>query len=404
MFSTETLHSLFSQALRPLVSFLRELFSSEAARVLEKNEVPLSPDFVHGFEKFAHELLNYRFKLNRFSGTKDEIVKQLETELPRYDAWRKAATTKLGEMARRMSAEERAAHRQYVMASEANLVWREAPLVNRVVYRPSGYVGDAETMRMFYREQWEGESPWAMLAHRDPVNCACGQAVRNRKSYLKNWIHKSPDSGKILNLAAGPAEEILDYLGENPDTTKTFLALDHDIHTIRSVDLSDARVKYALANAFHFIKGHSHIAYPRLHFGAWLDPKKDLKGVQSLLAPIKYSFDTLKENSFDLIYSAGLFDYILNFDSPDKGAKKLTSFLFDKVAPGGKLVIGNFNKTVPDDLFFAMDIMSNWLLNYRDDKELKSFVQGIDPAMIEKVYVEKEPTGINSFLVVEKRS
>ncbi len=58
-----------------------------------------------------------------------------------------------------------------------------------------------------------------------------------------------------------------------------------------------------------------------------------------------------EESNFDLLYSAGLFDYF-----SDPVAQMAAKALFKCLKPGGQLIIGNFNLTTPNQ--FAMRLAS----------------------------------------------
>jgi Putative methyltransferase len=260
-------------------------------------------------------------------------------------------------------------------------------------------------MDMVYRNHFEGETPFGRMAHNyyteHLVSC---RAVRNRKDYIKEHIAAAPEGAQILSMAAGPAREIHEYLLESPETTKTFLAVDHDIETLGQFQSKDPRMNYAIGNAFGFIRGQRRVAFPRdlPLFQYNHDPKTDFKGISALMAPLWYSMNTLANHQYDLVYSAGLYDYIESFDVPTKGTVALTKCLFDFVAPGGKLVIGNASTAVPEvDIFVFASVQ--WPLLYREDHEIMAFADGIDKEHISSITIEKEPLGWNSFLVIEKR-
>jgi extracellular factor (EF) 3-hydroxypalmitic acid methyl ester biosynthesis protein len=66
----------------------------------------------------------------------------------------------------------------------------------------------------------------------------------------------------------------------------------------------------------------------------------------------------------DLIYSAGLYDYL-----DDKVAKKLSATLFDALKPGGRLVLTNFLKDTHD--IGWGEAMMDWFLIYRDQADIE---------------------------------
>ena len=98
----------------------------------------------------------------------------------------------------------------------------------------------------------------------------------------------------------------------------------------------------------------------------------------------------LSDADFDVIYSAGLFDY---FSDPvaQLGAKAL----FKHLKPGGKLVIGNFNQTTPNQ--FTMRLALDWSLIYRSEDDLKRLY-----ANLGELNIEQEPEGVNLFCVIRK--
>lgn len=194
-------------------------------------------------------------------------------------------------------------------------------------------------------------------------------------------------------------------LGHIPhDSGCQFLALDHDIKALRWVKsrIDDQRLSYGIANAFQIIKRNYAVAFPRRYALIGCDPKSDFSGFRKFTAPVKYRIGNLAEMSFDLIYSAGLYDYILTFDDKRKGAIALTTNLFHLLKPGGRLLIGNFSPNNPLDLRFAMEYLYHWVLIYRDEKEMYSLAGGIPESDIAEMTLLKEPLGINYFLKIVK--
>jgi extracellular factor (EF) 3-hydroxypalmitic acid methyl ester biosynthesis protein len=151
------------------------------------------------------------------------------------------------------------------------------------------------------------------------------------------------------------------------------------------------------------MKGRYHVAIPRKGMIAYCNPRKDTKGPGLLLFPIKYRTDKLKQEHYDFVYSAGLYDYIKTFpDNHSSGTIALTKNMFDLVKPGGSLVIGNFNQNNPPEVRYIMDYMCDWVLIYRSRQEMLDFARSIPEREIKSMEVLEEPLGINYFLKIDK--
>jgi cyclopropane fatty-acyl-phospholipid synthase-like methyltransferase len=107
--------------------------------------------------------------------------------------------------------------------------------------------------------------------------------------------------------------------------------------------------------------------------------------------------NALRFNSFrlyDLIWSAGLFDYF-----KDKHFTFLIRKYINCLTDYGEMVISNFSTRNPTK--GLMEVLSDWYLNLRTESDLFRIASdaGIDKEMVS---VEKEPLGINLFLKIRK--
>jgi hypothetical protein len=120
---------------------------------------------------------------------------------------------------------------------------------------------------------------------------------------------------------------------------------------------------------------------------------------------MKYKLDSLKIEDYDLIYSAGLYDYVKTFMlNASRGTIALTRNLFvDLLKPGGMLIVGNFSHNNPRDVRFAMEYIYDWNLIYRSKDEVFDFVRDIPKKQIQEMELLEEPLGINYFLKVVKK-
>ncbi len=361
------------------------------------------------FRKLILELeeghIAIRRRLNSFSKQDDRLWSQLDQEVSAFEAWRFPIMDTLAEIALGFSAEQSEFHRQFIRDSKYFEIIQEAPFYWQIINKPNGYAGDASMMNYIYKNRYEGETFFGMMLHKHALTTKACESVRNRKSYLCNQILQIA-GGNILSLAAGPAQEIREVMKTTDGSKYYFLALDHDMETLRtySTTTQNSHFKYALANAFQIISENYLTAKPRPLMAKFCSPRTDFDGLRALLSPIKYELNYLKKDEYDLVYSAGLYDYIMTFPLDDsKGTVALTKNLFSLVKPGGALIVGNFNHDNPKDLRFIMDYVYGWRLIYRYEKDMLEFARAIPESQIKSIQVEIEPLGINYFLRIEKR-
>ena len=363
-------------------------------------------DFTRVFGEFEEMHIGLRERLNALPMNMEGLRKILDSEMAAYDPWVFDVSDRLGEITAGATEEQRKAYSQYVRQSRYYKIVQEAPFYWRIMNKPNGYPGDAHMMHFIYRNQYEGQTPFGMFLHKHACTTKACVAVRNRRQFLSQQIQRI-GGGKIMSLAAGPAEEIKDVLSQNEGRNPyRFIALDHDMDTLQQYSNSrhKSQFKYALANAFQIIAGNYVTAKPRRLFDKYCSPAHDFKGFWRLaLSYIKYELTRLEKESFDLVYTAGLYDYIKNFPLDDaKGTVALTKNLFRLVKSGGSLIIGNFNHNNPRHLRFAMDYIFDWPIIYRDKEELLAFAKSIPRNEIANIEVLEEAASINYFLKIDK--
>ena len=158
-----------------------------------------------------------------------------------------------------------------------------------------------------------------------------------------------------------------------------------------------------MANAFELARGNYDVVFP----GDNINDPNLLRGPVGLKRFMRSNRDSVKElplNHFDLVYTAGLYDYVPTHPTDDtKGVVALTKNLFELVKPGGNLVIGNFSENNPDHLVFPMEFIYDWELIYRNEKEMLDFAKTIPKGQIADIEVLTEPLKINYFLKISKQ-
>jgi extracellular factor (EF) 3-hydroxypalmitic acid methyl ester biosynthesis protein len=365
----------------------------------------ISDEFRKSFAELESEHIEIRKKLNALPHREGDLEERLYKEMQTFERWRFDLMGALWNMVADFDDEQKKTHQEYIRGTRYFKIIQEAPFYWRIINKPNGYAGDAYMMHYIYRNKFEGGTPFGKFLHKHACSTKACVAVRNRRQFLKDQILEK-GGGKILSLAAGPAEEIREILEDGTlGKGYHFLALDHDIETVQRFNASNphARFKYCLANAFQIIAGNYRIARPRNMMAKFCIPGSDFKGWRILMSALKYELTNLAYNEYDLVYSAGLFDYIKTFPLEDsKGSVALTKRLFELVKPGGSLIVGNFSYKNPPDLKFVMEYIYGWHLIYRGRDDMMRFARAIPENQIARMAVLEEESGINYFLKIDK--
>ena len=88
-----------------------------------------------------------------------------------------------------------------------------------------------------------------------------------------------------------------------------------------------------------------------------------------------------------------MIDYLI-----DRRAKTLATRLYERVAPGGLLIIGNMNETALSNLW-PMEFLTDWHLFYRSEAEMLAWTANMAN---HTAWTETDPTGRVRLLFVRK--
>lgn len=271
-------------------------------------------------------------------------------------------------------------HREFFQKRLRGFLAKSA-LCSRSLTKPLGYAGDYEMMNIIYRNTFEGEDLFSQIMNKVDCEGAASKAVRNRRfflfSKLRNLILDASGTHdiKIMSIACGPALEFYDVLrsfeGVPLNTGIEFIAIDQDL-----LALEDAQKRVEAET-----KEHPRI---RTHF--------EQDNIKRMIVD-SGNYRELYADA-DFIYSAGLFDYLSN-----RASTRLIAKLYTFLKPGGVLVIGNFGTLNPQR--FIMEFGGEWFLIYRSEEEMMALGAGLpgNPDLV----VEKEPEGVNLFLIITKK-
>jgi extracellular factor (EF) 3-hydroxypalmitic acid methyl ester biosynthesis protein len=240
-------------------------------------------------------------------------------------------------------------------------VLNENTLIGYGFKKPFGYPGDFNLINSIYNHHINKDDRfrnWDIFFQNQPGAIA----VRNRKEYFIDYCKRLTENSdrelRILILGSGPATDVYEFLDNNRTCRITFDLIDFDQNAI---DFSRGKNR----------KFNGAITYNRINVLRY--------------KPFK---------SYDLIWSAGLFDYFKD---------KHFIFLIQKyvcyLAAEGEYIISNFSTDNPTRRL--MEVLSDWYLNHRNQEDLLAIASraGINRRLVQ---VDTEPLGVNLFLRIMK--
>lgn len=228
--------------------------------------------------------------------------------------------------------------------------------------KPFGYNGDFFIIEKIY-QRYVNPDPiykkWDLYFHEFPAAIA----VVNRKTLaieIFEKLNQKSTVGKknVMILGSGPVSETFEFFNKYPNSPLEFDMLDLDKRAIAYA--KNKNKKYLKSMTFHNRNVIRHVP----------------------------------DKKYDLIWSAGLFDYF-----KAKHFVYLLKKYYEFLNENGEMIIGNFNSNNPSRRI--MEILGDWFLYQRSEDELKQFALQAGIAE-EKIEVFKEPLGINLFLRVRK--
>lgn len=242
-----------------------------------------------------------------------------------------------------------------------NTILNENTLIGHGFVKPYGYPGDFTLIDKIYRFDINQDSRfknWDLFFQNQPG----ASAVRNRKAffieYCRNLVLRKADAN-VLILGSGPGSDVHEFLSNHTNGNKL---------TIDLIDFDQSAIDFSIEKNKKF---NGQISYNKIN--------------------------ALRFNSYklyDLIWSAGLFDYF-----KDKHFTFLIRKYINCLAEDGEMVISNFSTRNPTKRL--MEVLSDWYLNLRTESDLFRIASDANVNK-ELVSVDKEPLGINLFLKIKK--
>jgi SAM-dependent methyltransferase len=246
----------------------------------------------------------------------------------------------------------------------------DCPFTRHSAQKPRGYTGDAQLIDFIYRHPASAPSESAtsdfgrnLFLHN--IDSPAPAAVRARRhlmaSYIGDVVSQRGDVD-IMSVACGHARELELLPTQTARAIRRFVAVDQDASSL------------AVASSYR------------------------ARGIP--VQPVRESILQLMRNrtlqGFDLIFSAGLYDYL-----SDRLTQKLSANLFERLNSGGKLILANFLPDIRDAGY--MEIFMDWRLIYREEHEIRRFAAKIPATEIASSRYFTEPNRNVGFLEITRK-
>lgn len=216
---------------------------------------------------------------------------------------------------------------------------------------------------------------------------------------LDAWIIEISDWVKTKQISKNELQELIKLFGDAFSTeTMQGFAFQKPHGYAGDFEIIDRIYQRYISTTCHLTNWDKYLqTHSAVHFDCIEQDKNAISHAQSLCNKYldKITFfqkNVLRFNTdkkYDLIWSAGLFDYFEN-----NVFVFMLKRLSTMVTTDGKIVIGNFSTNNPSRPYMEL---FEWKLHHRSPQTLKAIAReaGFNN---ENIYIEKEETGVNLFL------
>jgi extracellular factor (EF) 3-hydroxypalmitic acid methyl ester biosynthesis protein len=260
----------------------------------------------------------------------------------------------LEEEGRKIPEEESVAHRNFAQTALHPLLLR-APFVYRTFAKPLGYAGDYEMVNQILADPRQGTSTYFQIVNALFLKAAVAQAHRNRIDILGRYLNEAAERAckqqrrlSVLNVGCGPAIEIRRFIEQHSRP---------DLLSFTLLDFSEPTIEYT----------RSRIEEACSRTGKKAEVEFVQASVHELLKRSGNALEPLESKTFDLVYCAGLFDYL-----SDKVCSRLLRYFVARANPGSTVLVTNVHSSNPQRVL--MEHLLEWHLIYRDETQLESLL------------------------------
>ena len=245
----------------------------------------------------------------------------------------------------------------------------QCPFTTHSRDKPRGYAGDAHLIDYIYghpdamgRPDLASTVGQRIMVHN--LESPAAAAVRARRTIIGMKVEEAVERmrrPRILSVACGNSRELELLQPEVLDKIGEFIGFDQDARSLATTESHGRGGK-----PIHVVQG-----------------------------TIVDLMRTTEPSGFDLVYAAGLFDYL-----SDRLCRRLTKSLVARLNPGGRLLLANFLPDIRDVGY--METFMHWTLIYRDRAQIMDFVGDVAGEDIARLHYFMEPNRNIGFLEVVK--
>jgi extracellular factor (EF) 3-hydroxypalmitic acid methyl ester biosynthesis protein len=334
------------------------------------------------------ELCSFLAELNQWLEQLDiNSPESADTYFPTYDDIYDFAAPIMHEVARLGRNFERQAgqirgpevgrHKAYLQRELHPLVMR-APFPYRTYHKPLGYAGDYEMMNMIHREKAEGPNTYARFVNAVYVGLPIAECVRNRARTLQDYLARGARSAakrgrdfRVMSIGCGPAIEVQRFIKQDEMAgIGHFSLLDFNAETL---DYAERMIRAAMEES-----------------GCRPTVEYFHESVNFLLKSAVAGTDDRFTGQFDLVYCAGLFDYL-----SDRVCSRLLRLFFVWLRPAGTILVTNMHIGNPHR--HILEHGAEWYLIHRDEGQMLGLIPGTG-----RQRAFTDDTGVNLCLEVRK--
>lgn len=251
----------------------------------------------------------------------------------------------------------------------------KSDIVMHAFTKPRGYAGDYGLLEIIYDNRPLSSGFGYCIDRRfqaDDYARAVRSRMRKMKEILSGFINEArSESFTVLNIACGSCREIREMFEERLVTRAgsiSFTLVDQDQEALEFARKTLAGSPPNLAYDYQCNSIYDYLREPA-------------------------RFDGL--GGRDLVYTIGLADYL-----PDDALKRLVSFLYGLLRPGGTLVLAHKDSRNFSPL--AADWWCDWTFHLRDEAETMALVENSGIRGYRLKTIRESETNIIFFIIIEK--